>query len=87
MIEFANESLSQLEDTSDEEHYIDQSNRDKNNSSNDNESIIHSPQNNEYELNPDNNDEYEDDISDQSIIKTSTLSYVHHQNRDCYKHI
>ena len=46
MIEFFNESLSQLEDTSDEEHYIDQSIRDKNNSSNDNESIIHSPQNN-----------------------------------------
>jgi hypothetical protein len=39
MIEFTNESISQLEDTSDEEHYIDQSNRDKNNSSNDNYSF------------------------------------------------
>ena len=73
-IEFANESLRQLEDTSDKEHYIDQFIRDKNNSLNDNGSIIHYPQNNEHELNPDNNDEYEDDISAQLIMKTSTLS-------------
>ena len=71
MIEFANESLSHLENTSEEDISIQQSISNKNNSSDDNESFDHSPQNNEYELNPDNNDEYEYDISDQSQMKTS----------------